>query len=84
MFFSEEKSFEKDKEGYEYLLDGYEAYIEKLKTELTDRRDGILRDLEINPNLCGCIMPVYDALQVSALKMRLENARPIGITIWSI
>lgn len=46
--------------------------------------EGILRDLEINLNLCGCIMPAYDALQVSALKKRMENARPIGIRIWSI
>lgn len=37
--------------------------------------DGVLRDLEISHNPCGCIMPAYDELQLSVLKKRLENAR---------
>ena len=36
---------------------------------------GLLRDLEISHNPCGCIMPAYDEEQLQALLKRLENAR---------
>ena len=37
--------------------------------------DGVLRDLEICYNPCGCIMPAYDSFQLEVLKERLEHAR---------
>lgn len=36
---------------------------------------GVLRDLEIRHNPCGCIMPAYDEEQLQILKTRLDNAR---------
>lgn len=37
-FFQNKKVLRRIKEEYEYLLDGYEAYIKKLRTKLADRR----------------------------------------------